>query len=283
MIDQNNFKDLLSALNFIQAGERWIKTFPHTEARLAVDFEKQQIIYPEDQGLKVNVRTTCNFSANENFVVFECVHRLLEKGYKPEHIELEPRWQLGHGSSGGRADVLVNDNFDHALLLIECKTAGREFERAWKRTLLDGGQVFSYAQQTSETQFLCLYASDFDQGQVSYQSHIKGDIIIEKSGGSENQAVGRVVLFDKNISNYSFSNFTARIRIVGNLINHNYLHAYLNYIYQQGGTFHLQSGSTGLKNIDLEKYLSQKLPLPPDDIQQQIVTECEAVRSESVV
>ena len=35
--------------------------------------------------------TTSNFSHPENFVVFECVHRLLEKGYKPSSLELEPR------------------------------------------------------------------------------------------------------------------------------------------------------------------------------------------------
>ena len=50
---------------------------------------------------------TTTFHQNESFVVFECVHRLLEKGYKPEHIELEPRWKTGHGASGGKADVLV--------------------------------------------------------------------------------------------------------------------------------------------------------------------------------
>jgi hypothetical protein len=62
---------------------------------------------PENQGLKINEHQTCNFSANENFVVFECVHRLLEKGYAPDSIELKPKWKLGHGASGGRADILV--------------------------------------------------------------------------------------------------------------------------------------------------------------------------------
>lgn len=36
----------------------------------------------------------------------------------------------------------------------------------------DGNQLFSYAQQISETQFLCLYASDFEAGTVSFQSHL---------------------------------------------------------------------------------------------------------------
>ena len=34
-------------------------------------------------------KTTQNFSQAENWVVLECVDRLLEKGYKPQNIILE--------------------------------------------------------------------------------------------------------------------------------------------------------------------------------------------------
>ena len=93
--------------------------------------------------------------------MFECVHRLLEKGYKPEHLELEPMWRIGHSASGGRADILVRDQENNSLLIIECKTAGAEFEKAWDKTRQDGGQLFSYAHQDAQTQYLCLYASRF--------------------------------------------------------------------------------------------------------------------------
>ena len=56
----------------------------------------KKIIYPEDKGFKVNVATTINFSEPENFVVLECVNRLLDKGYRSENIELERTWSLGH-------------------------------------------------------------------------------------------------------------------------------------------------------------------------------------------
>ena len=106
MIDKNNLKSLLNTLGFQKDstlfGNVFAKHFDKTDCALKADFEKELLIYPE--GLKVNERHTCNFSANENFVVFECVHRLLEKGYKPEHLELEPKWKLGHGASGGRAE-----------------------------------------------------------------------------------------------------------------------------------------------------------------------------------
>lgn len=170
MLTQDNLKNLLAALGFENKGAIYQKTIDG--ALLEVDLAKREIRYPEAAGLLINERQTCNFDANENFVVLECVYRLLEKGYKPQHIELEPKWKLGRGASGGRADVLIKDNAGRPLLIIECKTAGSEFKRAWGKTLEDGDQLFSYAQQISETQFLCLYASELDAGQVRYTSHV---------------------------------------------------------------------------------------------------------------
>lgn len=164
MITKNNFKDLLKTLNFTAEDNTFQKTI--SEADLKVDFGKQRILYPEESGLIVNRRDTCNFSHPENFVVFECVHRLLQKGYKPEHLELEPTWRVGRGASGGRADILVRDQENNPLLIIECKTAGDEFDRAWWKTQQDGDQLFSYAQQIPKTQYLCLYASDFVKNRI---------------------------------------------------------------------------------------------------------------------
>ena len=163
MIIKDNFKALLKHLSFEEKGEIFTKNFEESGVYLKVDFKKEELEYPELVGLKINERQTCNFSSAENAVVFECVHKLLEKGYKPKHIELEPKWKVGHGASGGRADILVRNQNDKPLLIIECKTYGKEFNKAWKDTQEDGGQLFSYAQQISETDFLCLYASEFDE------------------------------------------------------------------------------------------------------------------------
>lgn len=164
MITKENLRELLLNIGFTVHNNIYHKSFK--DAILKVDFEEGKLIYPEDKGLKINERQTCNFKSNENFVVFECVHRLLEKEYKPEHIELEPKWKLGHGASGGRADILVKDNSGKSLLIIECKTEGREHHDAWKRMLQNGGQLFSYVQQDRSTQFVCLYSSDFVDGKV---------------------------------------------------------------------------------------------------------------------
>ncbi len=91
-------------------------------------------------------------------------------GYKPEHIELEPAWKLGHTQKGGYADIWVRTHSSlsgemaadkESLLIIECKKSD-EFDGAWRDTLEDGAQLFSYFQQEQATKFLCLYTSDFD-------------------------------------------------------------------------------------------------------------------------
>lgn len=121
-----------------------------------------------------------------------------------------------------------------------------------------------------------------DENQFLSRNLEKGDIVIEKSGGSETQAVGRVIYFEKSDANYSFSNFCNRLRLKKKFkttINSYYLFLILNYIYQQGYTFDYQTGSSGLKNLNIGRYLSIKIPVPPIDIQKKIITECKKVEN----
>lgn len=37
---------------------------------------------------------------------------------------------------------MVKDNSGKSLLIIECKTAGNEFDNEWKKTLINGRQIF---------------------------------------------------------------------------------------------------------------------------------------------
>jgi len=166
---KTTFEQLLHALNFVKHSNHYSKILANG-AILEVDVKEQQLIYPKN--LIVNNATTSNFSATENFVVFECVHRLLEKGYAPETIELEPQFPSGRDMSGGRADILVSDRQGKALLIIECKTAGKAFDDAWKKTREKTYQLFSYAHQKKDTQFLCLYASDFTNGKPTFDNYL---------------------------------------------------------------------------------------------------------------
>ena len=190
MITKENFKALLQSLGFTHTSAQiFAKSYggggEYALARytLKADFNAQKLIYPANtsndtshpNGIIIHDDTTSNFSHPENFVVFECVHRLLEKGYIPAHIELEPRWNLGRDAKGGKADILVRDNEGNPYLLIECKTTdskNSEFRKEWARMQNDGGQLFSYFQQERGVKFLCLYTSDFVDNALNYQSHI---------------------------------------------------------------------------------------------------------------
>lgn len=175
MITKDNLRDVLDALEFDynKTADTYYRAFIGKKCEIRVDFKDQSIYYPEAEGFTVNDRTTCNFDHPENFVVLECVCRLLEKGYRPEHIELEKRWNLGHDAKGGKADICVyNKDGKDMLLIIECKTFGSEHNKALKQLKEDGGQLFSYWQQERSTQWLSLYASDFQDGNVVYENKI---------------------------------------------------------------------------------------------------------------
>jgi type I restriction-modification system DNA methylase subunit/restriction endonuclease S subunit len=169
MIQTDNLKEVLNHIGFIRESMGEYYKREYNTCTVAVDFDNKKIVYPESKGLTVNDKTTSNFEHPENFVVLECVCRLLEKGYRPEHIELEPRWTLGHDAKGGKADILVKDNEGNSLLIIECKTAGTEFNKEKKNTEEDGGQLFSYWQQEISTRWLALYASDWNDDGLSYK------------------------------------------------------------------------------------------------------------------
>ncbi len=149
--------------------KRYSKYYSDIDASLEVDAENERLIYPEDKGFIVNDRTTSNFEKAENFVVFECVDRLFTKGYRPESVELEPKWTLGHEDKGGKADICVKDtNGVDILAMIECKTFGTEYNKELAKTESDGGQLFSYWQQDKSTKWLSLYASFFNKSKVEY-------------------------------------------------------------------------------------------------------------------
>ena len=94
---------------------------------------------------------------------------MLQKGYRPEHLEIEKKWTLGHEPVGGKADICVYDKDGKSVLaLIECKTAGKEYQKEIANTKNDGGQVFSYWQQDRSAKWLIVYASDFVEDKVTY-------------------------------------------------------------------------------------------------------------------
>lgn len=137
---------------------------------IEVDFDKKLINYGKK--IKGEVKTTQNFSQAENWVILECVNRLLEKGYQPGNILLEKVWRTGHGTSG-RLDILVTRDDGSAYLMIECKNHGADFTKELINIEKNGGQLFTYFQQDKGAEILMLYASHLDhKNQLHYQNEI---------------------------------------------------------------------------------------------------------------
>ena len=80
MITKDNIKKLLSALGFEQDGDIFTKSYEGVAPTLKVDVRDGHFYYKEF-GITVGRETTSNFSEPENFVVFECIDRLLSMGY----------------------------------------------------------------------------------------------------------------------------------------------------------------------------------------------------------
>ena len=97
-----------------------------------------------------------------------------------------------------------------------------------------------------------------------------GDILIEKSGGSDTKPVGRVVFYDETSETYLFNNFTALLRPNTQNLNNKYLFCFLYVTYCIGGTKPFENKTTGIHNLKLEDFLDNTLiPIPPKEIQEQ--------------
>ena len=102
-----------------------------------------------------------------------------------------------------------------------------------------------------------------------------GDIIVEKSGGSIDQPVGRVIYVDQLSYNgypIAYSNFLTKLKINKNLVDPYYLFEYLRFIYKIGLTEVMQNQTNGIRNLIIDEFLDQTIIVPPNhyEIGQQI-------------
>ena len=96
-----------------------------------------------------------------------------------------------------------------------------------------------------------------------------GDIIIEKSGGSDKQPVGRVVFYDGPEHMYLFNNFTGLLRVKDReKWDPKYIFYSLFFNYIKGGTKAYENKTTGLHNLKTDDYVS-KYEVKEIDIERQ--------------
>lgn len=107
-----------------------------------------------------------------------------------------------------------------------------------------------------------------EQKKVESKIMQNGDILIEKSGGSDTKPVGRVVFYRDASEDYLFNNFTALLRPKDNRINNRYLFTFLYVTYWNGGTKLYENKTTGIHNLKLSDFLENTMmPVPPRNVQ----------------
>ena len=166
-----DIKRHITALGFIpKSGTNGVYHKIYVDYAIEIDFVKQSINY--GSGIIAESKTTQNFSQPENFVVLECVDRLLTRGYKPQNIILEKTWPSGHGTSG-RLDICVNREDGTPYMLIECKTYGKEYNKELSKIHKDGGQLFTYFQLSGgKADVIMLYASELKGDKFEFVNDI---------------------------------------------------------------------------------------------------------------
>ena len=119
---------------------------------------------------------------------------------------------------------------------------------------------------------------DVEQRTFAKRHLENGDLIVEKSGGSDNNPVGRTILYEGKSGVFSFSNFTMALRTRNNdIVLSKFLYYYILAKYQKGDMRLMQTQTTELRNLILDKFLSMPIHLPPLSEQKRIIDRIETI------
>ena len=143
------------------------------------------------------------------------------------------------------------------------------------------------------TEFDNLYNLKLDNSRVKYRfiptnkirkvDIQKNDLLIEKSGGSPDQPVGRIAILRKEIledKNIFCSNFIHKFRVSSQL-HSEYLFCFLKTVHNVKLTDAMQSQTNGIRNLIMRDYFNQIIPIPPVEKQTEIANHITNIRSKA--
>jgi type I restriction enzyme, S subunit len=106
---------------------------------------------------------------------------------------------------------------------------------------------------------------------------LRGDILVERSGGGPAQPVGRVVVLDRDLPSSAFSNFVQLLRVDKEVMNPDYVSWCLYRLHACGIVERLQHQTTQMRNLDIRDYVRVRLPRPSSEEQQLIANSIQLV------
>lgn len=138
------------------------------------------------------------------------------------------------------------------------------------------------AEPNGDDDLVCIRVADFDRQSLNIstanltmrsippkerRSRLlkKGDLLLEKSGGGDQQLVGSVVEYNQDFPAVS-SNFVAKMGVNDSTNSRflTYVHAHL---YSGRVNYRSIKQTTGIQNLDSDSYLNERIPYPPIDEQ----------------
>lgn len=113
---------------------------------------------------------------------------------------------------------------------------------------------------------------DIEQRKVDKKHLKKGDIILERSGGTADNPVGRVVYFDSE-DIYMFNNFTQLLRVKQDVESLYVFYSLFNfYNTNKNAIRSMGNQTTGIQNLKMDKYYELPIANASIDLQKKFVS-----------
>lgn len=137
---------------------------------------------------------------------------------------------------------------------------------------------------------ICLRIADFDMTTLRFKENIeytirnytvdviekcslmKGDILVEKSGGGDKTPVGRAVLYDLNLSQPLFANFMDRLRCPSFVLS-KFIVFLWNTMNKKGAVWNYVKQTTGIQNLNISALLGAETVFVPPPEEQKAIAE----------
>lgn len=120
-----------------------------------------------------------------------------------------------------------------------------------------------------------------NRSKLSKMNIRENDLLIEKSGGSPDQPVGRIAILSQDVLNgdlICYSNFIHKIRIDETKAVPMYVFSFLKTLHNIKLTEAMQSQTNGIRNLIMSTYLNQTIVLPSIEKQKEIANNIKTLR-----
>ena len=158
----------------------------------------------------------------------------------------------------------------------------KEFKGLWGTDFSDDGiPVIKTNNMTYEGRIdfsdICIRNIPYKEAENNFLK--KGDLIIEKSGGTKTHSVGYVNIFEGEDDKYVCNNFILPLRPNTELVFPKYLFWQLHGMYEAGRFSDCYNKTTGIQNLQKKTYFSKDINLPSKEEQIKIAVHLDKIQS----